>query len=132
MIRESAMREMSLVGMSDSDMEAVLQILDIFFDNWDSGGAVAVMIPVLNRLLCGAPLSPLTGDDDEWMDCSEYTSSTPGELFQNRRYTAVFKEKKHGGGYRCFDVNRGRTETISFPYDPVPQFREPTFVVNIP
>jgi hypothetical protein len=46
----------------------MIAILEKFFDQWDSGGAVHAVAPILQRLIAGKPLSPLTGADDEWFD----------------------------------------------------------------
>ena len=77
----------------------MLEILDKFFDQWDSGGAVAVASDVLARLIAGQPLGPLTGEDSEWLihDCN-------GMYAQNRRCGSVFKSTKDGPAY---DIDAG-------------------------
>ena len=66
-IKEDAIREMKAAEFTERDIEAMNQILTIFFNHWDSGGAVWAMVPVLMKCLTGLPLSPLTGNDDEWL-----------------------------------------------------------------
>ena len=56
------------------------------------------------------PLTPLTGEDDEWCDQSEMSGGEP--LWQNKRYSAVFKD-----GTRAYDVNNHKVD-IEFPFLP--------------
>lgn len=114
---------------SDHDaesQEALLAILDIFFETFDSGGAVHAMIPVLQRLLCGQPLSPLTGKESEWFDPLG-TPEEPGDFLQNRRCSSVFKTRidiPHRGlaAGDAYDIAvpmiDGKFQKIVFPYSP--------------
>jgi hypothetical protein len=81
----------------------MIEILEKFFDQWDSGGAVS-------RLLAGQPLSPLTGEDSEWFihDCD-------GMYAQNLRCSTVFKSTKDGPAY---DIDAPGRPPITFPYWP--------------
>jgi hypothetical protein len=80
-----------------------------FFIHFNSGGAASVAIPVLHRLLCGLPLSPLTGDDDEWAD-----PLGDGKLLQNKRCSSVFKIASNG---LTFDVDAALPQApLAFPY----------------
>lgn len=106
---QHAQREMTLANFDPKDIEAVLQILKIVLDRWDSGGSLAVIIPILMRLLNLQPLSPLTGQEDEWEDLSKDTGST---LLQNRRCSTVFKN-----GRNSFDINKP-SQPVTFPYTP--------------
>lgn len=124
-ITEQARAELDRIGFGDEDTVVMMTILDMFFDQFDSGGAVSVVAPVLQRLIAGKPLSPLTGADDEWfkpmddMDC-----------FQNCRCGSVFKEKTENGDWFAYDIDgpdRSGTEHIKhrwarkqvvFPYSP--------------
>src|SRR6266849_1867153 len=66
------------------ERDTMVKILELFFDEWDSGGAVYVMAPILQRLIACKPLSPLTGNDDEWHQVDD-------EFMQNKRIPSVFK-----------------------------------------
>ena len=105
-IREAARQELELANFGEGDSQVMLEILDKFFDQWDSGGAVYFAADVLRRLISGQPLSPLTGTDSEWMEVG------PG-VWQNVRCGTVFKE--HG---RAYDIDVKGRPTITFPYDP--------------
>lgn len=103
---EFARRELQLLGYDAEDAAAMLDILRIFFDRWDSGGAVHVVAPHLLRLINGQPLTPLTGDDDEWMEVGD-------GVYQNVRCSTVFK--KTGG--KPYDIDNPG-QVVFFPYWP--------------
>lgn len=110
---DSARYELILAKWDPDDIAAMTEILEKFFDQWDSGGAVHAVAPVLQRLIAGKPLSPLTGDDDEW------TEVVTG-VFQNRRLSSVFKDPRFHDGKQAYDLDnpKGARAAISFPYYP--------------
>lgn len=111
-IRSQALDELKRAKFSESEISAYSRILDIFFDEWDSGGAVSVAAPVLQRLIKGQPLSPLTGADDEWIDHG-------GGVFQNIRCSTVFKDPRFHDGKLAYDIDAPEPRAaISFPYWP--------------
>jgi hypothetical protein len=121
-IVEQAAHEMKLVGFPESEIAAMRNILNTFFNVWDSGGAVSIMVPVLVRLLNGLPLSPLTGEDSEWYE------PMPGHL-QNIRCSSVFKDPVTGV---CRDIDAPTPDPITFPYDPPTSMpREPVYEVEV-
>lgn len=112
-IRERALSELKRSKFSESEIAAYAKILDIFFEEWDSGGAVHVAAPILQRLIAGKCLSPLTGEDDEWLDHG-------GGVFQNVRCGSVFKDPRFHDGKLAYDIDRPGKErdAIEFPYWP--------------
>jgi len=124
-IRAQAKYEMKRAGFEPGEMEVMGKILDLFFDTWDSGGAVFVAADVLRRLIAGQPLSPLTGADDEWADVGEATGRP---MWQNMRDSSVFKDE----GGRCYDIDTKGRPTIAFPYTP-PSYGppDPVMVINM-
>ena len=60
-IVEQAKSELALINFGEEDTKVMIEILKKFFDQWDSGGAVHVVAPILQRCLAWTPLSPLTG-----------------------------------------------------------------------
>lgn len=92
-LRDRASDELDAAGITGADKSTITDILDLFFERFDSGGAVSVMAPVLARLITGAPLTPITGLDHEWEDMSEYEDALPGSVYQNNRATSVFKRR---------------------------------------
>jgi hypothetical protein len=107
---ERAQAELALANFGEEDSRVMIEILRKFFDQWDSGGAVSIVAPVLQRLIAGKPLSPITGVDDEWFihDCD-------GMYAQNRRCGTVFKATKDGPAY---DIDVEGRPPITFPYWP--------------
>lgn len=109
-IIEQAKIELHAANWSPRGTAVMVEILEKFFDEWDSGGAVACAALVLMRLIAGKPLTPLTGDDDEWNDISEMSGQT---MFQNRRCSSVFKDAE-----RAYSIDTPGRPTIIFPYWP--------------
>lgn len=110
--------------------EAILEVVETFSQQGHSGFSAEYAINILHKLLQGKPITPLTGEEDEWADVREGT-------FQNKRCSSVFKDE---AGF-CYDLdavtfyhvgdnfsftngNRVReyfreTGSIEFPYVPV-------------
>lgn len=121
-IIEQAKTELAAINFGDDDSRVMIEILEKFFDQWDSGGAVWAVAPVLQRLIAGKPLSPLTGADSEW-----FVHDADGMYAQNLRCSTVFKATKDGPAYNI-DVP-GRPP-ITFPYWPGDDVSSPVVVVG--
>lgn len=111
-IIERAKAELAAVNFGEEDTIVMIDILERFFHQWDSGGAVSCVAPVLQRLIAGKPLGPLTGADSEWIDRSEMSG---GPMWQNIRCSTVFKDGKDGPAY---DIDVPGRPPINFPYWP--------------
>ena len=92
-LADYAKDELKRIGMIDSgepynDMatKAILDLIELFDSQGHSGFSAPYVINVFSRLAMFKPLSPLTGEDDEWNDIGH-------GCLQNRRYSAVFKDK---------------------------------------
>ena len=109
-IIEQAKSELKRANFGDEDSAVMIGILEKFFGQWDSGGAVHAVAPVLGRLIAGKPLSPLTGEDDEW-----FIHDADGMYAQNLRCSTVFKATKDGPAYNIDEPGR---PPITFPYWP--------------
>lgn len=106
----NAKNELNAINFGEDDTKVMIDILERFFDQWDSGGAVRVVAPILQRLIAGKALSPLTGADDEWMEVGT-------GLFQNIRCSSVFKDPRFHDGKLAFDIDAPNPHAaISFPY----------------
>jgi len=88
-----AKEELKRIGMIDSgepynDMtaKAILDLIELFASQGHTGFTAPYTINTFSRLAMFKPLSPLTGEDDEWNDIED-------GLLQNKRYSAVFKDK---------------------------------------
>src|SRR5262245_43206133 len=100
-IIEQAKTELAAAKFGDDDSRVMIEILEKFFDQWDSGGAVAAVAPVLQRLIAGKPLGPLTGEDSEW-----FKPMDDIDCFQNVRCGSVFKEKLPNGDWFAYDIDK--------------------------
>ena len=105
-----AKAELDRINFGEDDTRAMLEILEKFFAQWDSGAAAYAAAPILQRLIAGKPLSPLTGEADEWMDQGN-------GVFQNKRLGSVFKDPRFHDGKLAYDLDNPRVP-ISFPYSP--------------
>jgi hypothetical protein len=111
-IIEQAKHELKLINFDDEDTAVMIGILETFFDQWDSGGAVHAVAPILQRLIAGKPLSPLTGADDEWFDHG-------GGTLQNIRCSSVFKDPRFHEGKLAYNLDAAQPRAaITFPYWP--------------
>lgn len=107
---ESAKAELAAVNFGEDDSRVMVEILEKFFGQWDSGGAVHAVAPVLQRLIAGKPLAPLTGADEEWC-ILDYDDAA---YAQNKRCSTVFKRRDG----QAYDIADGSRKWISFPYWP--------------
>ena len=67
--------------------EAVLELIELFAKQGHSGLSASITSNLFNKLSRYEPLGPLTGDDEEWGEASS------NESWQNKRCSAVFKDK---------------------------------------
>jgi hypothetical protein len=114
-IIERARCELEAINFGEDDIRVMIEVMEKFFSQWNSGGAVSVAAPILARLIAGKPLTPLTGEDSEWMI---HDFDNTGIYAQNIRCTSVMKTTKDGP---AFDVDLGDASekvTITFPYMP--------------
>lgn len=109
--------ELDRIGMTADSEEMnlamrkhILHMIDEFAKEGHSGFSAAYAISILKDLMQYKPLSPLTGEDDEWTDVSDQSGKT---LYQNKRCSSVFKE-----GDKAYDID-GKVfwEWAEIPYD---------------
>lgn len=109
---EHAKAELKLINFGEEDTEVMIAILEKFFDQWDSGGAVWTVAPVLQRLIAGKNLSPLTGAPEEWFDHGD-------GIKQNKRCGSVFMDPRFHEGKLAYDIDAPEPRAaITFPYWP--------------
>lgn len=120
--------ELKRAGLFDKDSDyagelgnAVMKLMKVFAEEGHSGFSAGMAISIFERLARFEPLTPLTGEDDEWMEVG------PGE-FQNKRCSHVFKSEERGAYdidgkiFRepsgvCFTSSDSRVP-VTFPYAP--------------
>lgn len=131
-----AKSELERAGLFDKDSDyegmigtVVMQIIEVFSAQGHSGMSAELVTQILEKLLRFEPLTPLTGEDDEWIDVSE-VSGEP--MWQNNRCYRVFKDKD-GNAFdneaKVFIDPEGHAYTnsesrvpITFPYTPKIEF----------
>lgn len=84
-----------LPGWNDAMRQQCLEVLLVFAIQGNSGMSAAMAIPTIKRLMEQEPLTPITGEDDQWNDMCEI----PGEGYQHRRCSHVFKDGKENQPY---------------------------------
>lgn len=115
-----AEEELKRAGLFDADSDyagavgqQVLQLIKTFAGNGNSGGSAEMVIHVFSRLSQFEPITPLTGEDDEWFDRTEEYGT---KMLQNKRCSHVFKDDR--GAYDINVVGNRQDMAITFPYVP--------------
>lgn len=139
-ITEYAEAELKRIGMgADTEDEMnkamhdhIIKMVETFADEGHSGFSASYAISILTKLLNWEPITPLTGEDDEWMEIDEQTAGRTG-MFQNKRCGRVFKEdgKAYDIEGKVFRNPQGHTYTnfnsrtpVTFPYTPTTEIVE--------
>jgi len=82
--------ELELLGEDAETVEGYLEIFRAWGRMGHSGGSASIAIPVINALLLGRNLTPLTDDPDEWIQHDESVWGAPGGVYQNKRNGEAF------------------------------------------
>lgn len=102
---DHAVHELDLIGLTDKDdyngmmRKHILHMVKEFCDEGHSGFSASYALRILEKLLAYKPLSPLTGEDDEWTEVTRQNDGVP--LYQNKRLSSVFKD----GNGEAYDIN---------------------------
>ena len=102
--------------------ECVMELIEVFAKQGHSNHSAPLIANIFKRLAFGLPLSPLTGEPDEW-------EQVDADRCMNKRCSSVIKNLKTGKVYdmdgRVFSYNGGKTwwtnrdswvEITEFPY----------------
>lgn len=114
-------------GIQRAISEDILDIVSVFANQGHSGFSASYAIGVLKRVLNYKPLSPLTGEDDEWFEREDWGDGKHRQ--QNKRCFSVFRENydnttakdteakvfSDDGGLSWWGGSNS-IEKISFPY----------------
>ena len=85
--------------------KSALRAYNSVYRDGHSGNSIGIMRVMLNDLIRTRPLTPLTGEDDEWSECGMDDVSGV-KTFQNKRYCALFKDVSPDGTVKYNDVDR--------------------------
>lgn len=135
-----AIHELKLIGMDpnvENDMNAdmansIIELIKVFSQQGHTGSSAPYCASMFEKLARFETLSPLTGDDDEWVTV---TDNDGGTLYQNNRASNVFKnvDRKTGSVYAyqydyyiyvdhdgCSHIRglASRNEIAEWPYTP--------------
>jgi hypothetical protein len=130
---EFAEAELARVGLDNPENDfykgmtraAVLELLRVFDNQGHSGMSASMVLSIFERLAKFEPISPLTGEDEEWRPLGD---AHPNMAAQNIRCGHVFR-RADGTSYdsrvRVFvdtdGFSRPRSDSqadITFPYTP--------------
>jgi hypothetical protein len=133
---EHAKTELDYIGMTENSPDEMnvmmrkhlLHMVEEFAKEGHSGFSSSYAINALTKLFRYEPLSPLTGDDDEWEEVGTRYGGEP--LYQNKRCSRIFKDDsgtydidgkvfidKHGAF-----TNKDSRVYITFPYTPTTEY----------
>lgn len=118
-------------GLQNAINKNIIDIIEFFASQGHSGFTAGYAMSILERLFCFKPITPLTGEDDEWTNVSDEMGQ---RLFQNKRCSSVFKTTdaqgntievydvdaivySDNGGLTWFTSSRFR-KNVTFPYEP--------------
>jgi len=118
--------------------EHVLQLLKVFADEGHSGSTAPYAINLFSRLAKFEPITPITGEDWEWVETSR-------GVLQNKRASHVFKDiatgeaydingkvfwewaRYEGEAYKSYYTSRDSRVPVTFPYivpdEPIYEYR---------
>jgi hypothetical protein len=117
----------------------VLKLLEVFADEGHSGSSAPYAINLFKTLASFEPVVPLTGENWEWNDISEYGGRT---TYQNKRCGHVFKDedgaydidgivfyewyedKETGEKHKSYFTSRESRVPVTFPYTPKTEYKE--------
>lgn len=114
--------------MQDMMDAHILRMVQAFADEGHSGFSASYAVSILEKVLRFEPITPLTGDEDEW--CA--LDYEPDMAAQNKRCSHVFR-RSDGTAYdieavifrdsdgACFTSGDSRRD-ISFPYRPAREY----------
>ncbi len=111
-------------GINKAMAEDILQLIEVFSQQGHSGFSASHALSIFKLLADFKPISPLTGNDDEWTEVVD-------GVFQNKRYSGLFKQADIFDG-KAYDIygkifrdpdgstwtNSDSFVAVDFPYVP--------------
>jgi hypothetical protein len=114
---QHAKSELRRAGLYDADADfdgdiavQVENLVQTFVAYGHSGGSAHLTLAYFARVANHKPITPLTGEDDEWTDMEQYQPGEP--LWQNKRDGRVFKNNEQA----WIIDDKGAPQYITFPY----------------
>ena len=85
--------------------KSALKAFHSLCDDGHSGFSIGLTQQILNRLIDGKPLTPITDSPDEWNECCDFDRDAKA-VYQNSRMSALFKYVYDDGTVEYSDVDR--------------------------
>ena len=96
--------------MQEDICNHVLKLIEVFSEEGHSGSTAPYAIGLFERLAMFKPISPLTGEDWEWHEVSEYMGH---KCWQNKRRSSIFKDENG----ECYDNDGKVFWEWAMPYE---------------
>ncbi|MEU2589672.1 hypothetical protein ACI2JA_19685 [Alkalihalobacillus sp. NPDC078783] len=102
---EFAKNELKRLGGENDEMQqeinkGILEIVKLFSEQGHSGSTASYSLSILERLLDFKPVTPLTGEEDEWGE--PYDVKDRMQMQQNKRCSSVFR--MHYDNATAYDI----------------------------
>jgi hypothetical protein len=106
---QHAQTELELQGLFSKENDfyggmtgkSVMELIEVFSKQCHSGMSAPIVVDLFSKLANYKPLGPLTGEDNEWSQCT-----LDDTLFQNKRDGGVFKHKDGSVTYNSAIIKR--------------------------
>lgn len=84
--------------------ESAFKAFKSLMEDGHSGFSISMTKHILNRLIDGKPLTPITDNDEDWGEIKQYGSGLPHA--QCKRMSSLFKDIRQDGSAYYHDVDR--------------------------
>jgi len=99
---EKACKSESGLEMQKEVTKDVLELLDVFEKQGHSGFSASYVVDIFKKLVEGRPLTPLTGENDEWAEPFSFgPNDVPSQL--NKRCHGLFRKNYDNSTARYMD-----------------------------
>lgn len=104
----------------------LLKMVEEFCKYGHSGGSAKYQLDNFVRLMNYKPLFPLTGNNDEWVEITDFYGNHEEKVYQNKRYSSLFKnvdfDEETGEitktSFNDINLTEIESKDITFPYYP--------------
>lgn len=118
---EWAKKEIEIASKNNTDeyylacCKSALKAFNCLMNDGHSGMSIEITRGILNRLVCGRPLSPIEDTEDIWNNVGRMglLPENAVEEYQCKRMSSLFKTVYNDGSIRYHDVDRIRSVNIN-------------------
>lgn len=106
-LQEHAKAELARIGLTPDAKDGldramyqnIMSVIILFSGQGHSGGTAGYAINILSHLMSYEPITPLTGEDDEWLEMDEAVAGR--KMWQNIRCAGRVIKEADG---KCYDL----------------------------